>query len=97
KGVATSFGAIFALCWPAGIVAVLGWIAGAAATRYSSVGSMFGSILAIVALWIFTRAVPQTGYGVFAALLILLKHRGNIARLRAGTEGPISFGQRGRP
>jgi glycerol-3-phosphate acyltransferase PlsY len=49
KGVATSFGAIFALCWPAGLVAVGAWVAGAAITRYSSVGSMLGSALAPIA------------------------------------------------
>ncbi|HLY01161.1 MAG TPA: glycerol-3-phosphate 1-O-acyltransferase PlsY [Candidatus Cybelea sp.] len=89
KGVATSFGAIFALCWPAGLVAVGGWVAGAAITRYSSVGSMLGSVLAPIALWIFTGSLPETAFGVFAALLILLRHRENIARLRAGAESPI--------
>jgi glycerol-3-phosphate acyltransferase PlsY len=89
KGVATSFGAVFALSWPAGLVAVGGWAAGAALTRYSSVGSMLGSVLAPIALWSFTRSLPETAYGVFAALLILLKHRENIVRLRKGTEGPI--------
>jgi glycerol-3-phosphate acyltransferase PlsY len=89
KGVATSFGAIFALCWPAGLVAAGGWVAGAAITRYSSVGSMLGSVLAPVALWIFTGSLPETAYGVFAAVLILFKHRENIARLRAGAESPI--------
>ncbi len=97
KGVATSFGAIFALAWPAGLVAVLGWIAGAAVTRYSSVGSMFGSALAPIALWLFTRSAPETAYGLLAALLIILKHRSNIGRLRAGTEGPIRFAKRGAP
>ena len=89
KGVATSFGAIFALCWPAGLVAAGGWAAGAAITRYSSVGSMLGSVLAPVALWIFTGSLPETAYGVFAAVLIVFKHRENIARLRAGAESPI--------
>jgi glycerol-3-phosphate acyltransferase PlsY len=89
KGVATSFGAIFALCWPAGLVAVAGWILGAAVTRYSSVGSMLGSVLAAVALWFFTGSIPETAYGVFAAILIVFKHRDNIGRIRAGTEGPI--------
>lgn len=89
KGVATSFGAIFALCWPAGLVAVGGWVAGAAITRYSSVGSMLGSVLAPVALWIFNGSLPETAYGIFAAVLILFKHRENIARLRAGAESPI--------
>jgi acyl phosphate:glycerol-3-phosphate acyltransferase len=89
KGVATSFGAIFALSWPAGLVAVGGWLLGASVTRYSSVGSMLGSILAPFALWFFTRSLPETGYGIFAALLILYTHRENVRRLQAGTEGPI--------
>ncbi len=89
KGVATSFGAIFAFCWPAGLIAVAGWFAGAALTRYSSVGSMLGSVLAPVALWLFTGSVPETLYGVFAAALIVFAHRENIRRLRAGTESPI--------
>jgi glycerol-3-phosphate acyltransferase PlsY len=89
KGVATSFGAIFALCWPAGLVAVGAWVAGAAITRYSSVGSMLGSALAPIALWIFTGSLPETAYGVLAALLVLLRHRDNIARLRTGAESPI--------
>jgi glycerol-3-phosphate acyltransferase PlsY len=89
KGVATSFGAIFALSWKAGLVAVGGWIAGAALTQYSSVGSMFGSALAPFALWFFTGAWPEVEYGAIAALLIIFKHRDNIVRIRAGTEGPI--------
>jgi glycerol-3-phosphate acyltransferase PlsY len=94
KGVATSFGAIFALCWPAGIVAVAGWIAGAAITRYSSVGSMFGSILAPWAIWAFCRSTPEFAYGIFSALLIVFTHRENLVRLRAGTEGPIRLSKR---
>jgi glycerol-3-phosphate acyltransferase PlsY len=89
KGVATFFGAIFALCWPAGLVAIGGWIAGALLTRYSSVGSLLGSIAAPIALWSFTASPVETLYGVCAALLIVFTHRENIARLRAGTEGPI--------
>jgi glycerol-3-phosphate acyltransferase PlsY len=89
KGVATFFGAILALSWPAGLVALGGWLAGAAITRYSSVGSIFGSVLAPFALWYFTGSLPETAFGVFAALVILLKHGENIARLRTGTEGPI--------
>jgi glycerol-3-phosphate acyltransferase PlsY len=91
KGVATSFGAIFALAWPAGLVAVAGWAIGAAATRYSSVGSMLGSILAAIALWFFTRDASYTAYGIFAAVFILYTHRENIARLLAGRENAIKL------
>ncbi len=97
KGVATSFGAIFALSWPAGIIAVCGWILGALTTTYSSVGSMSGSIVAAAALWYFTRDAWTTGYGIFAAALIFYTHRENVARLRAGRESGISFLRRGRP
>lgn len=93
KGVATSFGATFAMSWPAGLVAVAGWLAGAGLTRYSSVGSILGSLLAPIALWGFTHSISATAYAVFAAVLILLKHRENLARLRAGTEGPIRLGK----
>jgi glycerol-3-phosphate acyltransferase PlsY len=89
KGVATSFGALLALSWPAGLIAIGGWIAGAALTRYSSVGSILGSILAPLAVWFFTGSVPETCYAIFAAALIIFTHRENIARLRGGTEGPI--------
>jgi len=94
KGVATSFGAIFALSWQAGLVAVAGWIAGAVLTSYSSVGSMLGSVLAPFALWFFTGSLPETSYGIFAAVLVLFKHRENIDRLRKGTEGPIRLGKK---
>ncbi len=93
KGVATSFGAIFALNGWAGGIAVLGWIAGALATQFSSVGSLFGSLLAPVALYVFSYgSVPETLYGVFALALIAYTHRENIMRLRDGTENPIRIG-----
>ncbi len=91
KGVATSFGAIFGLSWPAGAVAVGGWLLGALPTTYSSVGSMLGNVLGALALWYFTRDPWLTGYGAFAAILIVFTHRENIVRLRQGRESGISF------
>jgi glycerol-3-phosphate acyltransferase PlsY len=95
KGVATSFGAIIALNPYAGVIAILGWIAGALATQYSSVGSFFGSLLAPVALYIFSGgSLAETLYGLFALAIILVTHRENIARLRDGSENPISLSAR---
>jgi glycerol-3-phosphate acyltransferase PlsY len=91
KGVATSLGALFALSWPAGVTAVVGWLLGAAATTYSSVGSMLASAVAPIALWYFTRDWWFTGYGVFAAVLIFYTHRDNIVRIQAGRENGIAF------
>jgi acyl phosphate:glycerol-3-phosphate acyltransferase len=90
KGVATSFGAIFALSWQAGIVCILVWVVAALlVTRYSSVGSMLANIAAPFALFSFTRSVPETIYGIIVAILILWTHRENIGRLRNGTESGI--------
>jgi glycerol-3-phosphate acyltransferase PlsY len=91
KGVATSFGAIFGLSWKAGLVALGGWVLGALATQYSSVGSMLGNFTAPFALWLFCGSWAYTLYGVFAASFIIYTHRENLARLRAGTESRIRF------
>jgi glycerol-3-phosphate acyltransferase PlsY len=91
KGVATAFGAVFALSWPAGICSVIGWLIGALSTTYSSVGSMLGSIVAPFALWYFTRDAWLTGFGAFVAVLIVYTHRENIRRIRHGRESGISF------
>jgi len=91
KGVATAFGAIFALCWPAGLVAVGVWIAGTLATRYLSAGSLLGSIVAPFAIWFFSGSIPETLFGVFAALVIAVRHRENIGRLRSGTEARMQL------
>jgi acyl phosphate:glycerol-3-phosphate acyltransferase len=92
KGVATAFGAIFALCWPAGLVCLAGWVLGALVlTRYSSVGSMLAMVVSPFALYLFSRSVAEAAFGIFTAALILFTHRENIARLRTGTEGPITL------
>lgn len=95
KGVATSFGAILALSWPALLVVVLAWVAGAIVfSRYSSVGSMLANIVAPFALYVFTHSLAAALYGAFVAILIVWTHRENIARLRQGTEGPLNLFRR---
>ncbi|MDQ2663407.1 MAG: glycerol-3-phosphate 1-O-acyltransferase PlsY [Candidatus Eremiobacteraeota bacterium] len=89
KGVATAFGVVFALSWPAALCAVGAWFVGAGLTRYSSVGSMLGTAVACVALAFFTKRTELFAYGLFAALLIIYTHRENIERLRRGRENPI--------
>ena len=92
KGVATSYGAIWALSWPAGVAFTLIWVATIVAVGYASVASMLASVLMPFALW-FMLGRAGLIYGVASALLIVFKHRDNLARLRAGTENPLSFGR----
>ncbi len=93
KGVATSYGAIWALSWPAGLAFTLVWIATIIAVGYASVASMLASAVMPFALW-FMLGRAGLIYGLASAALILYKHRGNLARLRAGTENPLSFGRK---
>lgn len=90
KGVATAFGAIFALSWQAGVVSVAAWILGALViTQFSSVGSMLGTLMSPFALFAFTGSFAFAGFGILATLLILFTHRENIGRIRTGSESRI--------
>jgi acyl phosphate:glycerol-3-phosphate acyltransferase len=85
KGLATAGGIIAILHWPSALIAAAVWLAAVALTRISSVGGMIAAIAAPVAAAVFGRfdlAILFLGF----ALLILWKHRANIARLAAGTE-----------
>ncbi len=95
KGVATSLGAIVTLAWPAGLAFVAVWLAVVAATGYASAGSMLGSLAAVPALGAFAGA-PGWWYGGAAAVIVITQHRGNIARLRTGTENVLPIFGRGK-
>jgi len=92
KGVATAAGVFvvltpLALAWASAAFVLAVWM-----TRYISVGSVIGALtLAIVAFATDAPAVVEIG-GAIAALLILHRHRANIARVFAGTERRV--GQR---
>ena len=92
KGVATACGAFsilapFATAIAAGMFVVTVW-----ATRYVSLGSVVATISLPTLAWLTRASMPVVTGGVVAALLIVERHRGNLARLRAGTER--RFGQR---
>ena len=88
KGVATYLGVLLGLTVPAALSFAFVWIATAYITRYSSLSALIASlvtplVLAVLGLWQEAE--------LFAALtgLLWFKHRDNISRLRAGTEGRI--------
>lgn len=88
KGVATFLGVMLALWWPAGIACCLTWLATAVISRISSLSALVSA--ASAAIWL---GLTGYGQGVVLALLLLVlilwRHRENIARLRAGTEPRI--------
>ncbi len=88
KGVATNLGAVLAIAWPAGAGFAAIWLAVVLLTGFSSAGSMLASIAMAPALWYLT-GTPGGIYGLGSAALIVFMHRGNIARLREGTENVL--------
>ncbi len=88
KGVATMMGVVTALYWPAGIVFAVVWLGGLFGTRWSSVGGMSAAVSAPVAMGVMGRIdlVPVT---LALALIVLWRHRANIARLARGAEPKI--------
>ena len=98
KGVATSCGVLLGLFPYFTLPGVLGlavWVAVFKTSRYVSLASMLAAVAFPVAYvliglamdWpVFGDQLPLLLFGVLIAALIVFKHRGNITRLRAGTE-----------
>ncbi len=85
KGVATTLGVTLALGWQIGAAYAATWLVMLALTRISSLSGMTAAVAAPVAAWLLGRAELVPVLAGIAALVIVL-HRANIARLRAGTE-----------
>ena len=86
KGIATSYGVLLALSWPAAAVAAAVWILTVAITRYSSLGSLLGVVSVPLSLWRLRQPEEYVYFGIVAALFAIYRHRANIQRLMAGTE-----------
>jgi glycerol-3-phosphate acyltransferase PlsY len=86
KGVATACGAFSVLAPLATAIAAGMFVVTVWATRYVSLGSLVATITLPTLAWLTRASMPVVTGGVVAALLILERHRGNLARLRAGTE-----------
>ncbi|MBV8851625.1 MAG: glycerol-3-phosphate 1-O-acyltransferase PlsY [Methylobacteriaceae bacterium] len=96
KGAATFLGCMLGLFWPAALVFAVVWLAVAFTTRYSSAASMSAAIASAIALAIL-HSPELFALGAIMVLLILWKHRENIARLRARTETKIGKRQSSFP
>lgn len=87
KGVATFLGTLLALAPLAGVAACGTWLATAAVFRISSLSALVAAALAPLVM-IALGAEGALAAAVMAAL-VFVRHRANIARLRAGTEPRI--------
>jgi glycerol-3-phosphate acyltransferase PlsY len=88
KGVATYLGVALGLYWPAALAFAAVWLGVALTSRYSSLAALAASVTVPLALVI-------AGHGEWAAttagiaIILWLRHIGNIKRLLTGTETRI--------
>ena len=88
KGVATFLGLMLALAWPGGLLACATWFATAVISRISSLSALVAATWST--LWCLLVGQGQVFFLTLAlALLIVWRHRENMARLKAGTEPRI--------
>lgn len=85
KGFATAAGVCLALSWPVMLICAAVWAGALAVSRISSVSSMLSVITAPIAAWALGLPAVVPVMAAVAAI-VLVQHRANIARLRAGTE-----------
>ena len=88
KGVATYLGVLIALGWHVALIFIAVWLAMAFLFRYSSLAALMAAVIVPIALYFWST--PQTaGLFLVMSLIVIFKHRENISRLLAGSEGKI--------
>ena len=88
KGVATFLGVLLGIAWQAAIGAALVWLAGAFASRYSSLAALVATAVSPVILY-FLGYPPVAALFLLIAVLVWWKHSENISRLLSGNESKI--------
>lgn len=86
KGVATGLGVIMFLApWETLIVFIV-WCVIVGITRIVSLGSIIAAALVPLMMYFFGEPLPVTIFGLFAAILVIVRHKDNIIRLMKGEE-----------
>ena len=88
KGVATFLGIMLAYSFPIGAACCAAWLVGALGWRISSMGALVAAAVSTFLL-VFMGAPTALLMGIILTLLVYWRHRGNLARIRAGTEPKI--------
>ena len=97
KAVATCGGAFFGVAPLVGAVGLVVWILVFAVCRYASVSSIAAAISLPVASVLLGEPWPVDVFACAAAAAVVVLHRTNIARLRAGTETRFRFRRPAQP
>jgi acyl phosphate:glycerol-3-phosphate acyltransferase len=97
KIVATCGGALFGLAPLVGLAGTGVWLVVFAATRYASVASILAAASLPVLALLLGEPWPVLVLASGAAVAVLVLHRANLVRLRAGTENRVQLRRRREP
>ncbi len=90
RGVATGLGVVYAMNPLMGLALMLSGVITIMLTRYSSLGSLVGTVgavpLMMAAVLLRIEPAEYLWYVLPGAVIVIYRHWGNILRLRAGTE-----------
>ncbi|HJY77226.1 MAG TPA: glycerol-3-phosphate 1-O-acyltransferase PlsY [Burkholderiales bacterium] len=97
KGVATAAGVLLGFDARLGLAVLAAWIIVAATSRYSSLAALVAAITAPVCAWFLGADGGVVVVVTAIALLLIWRHRENIARLAAGTESQLGRKKEANP
>ena len=86
KGVATTMGGLLALAPWVFLIGAVVWVAVFQTTRYVALASIAFAVVLPAASLLLGRPFTLTVFFLLVAALVVIRHRGNLERLRAGTE-----------
>jgi len=89
KGVATALGVVLVAMPAVGGLLIVIWLLTAWYWRYSSLAALVAATALPELAWLLDGRPALVALGAALLLLILWRHRDNLRRLRAGTEGRI--------
>ncbi len=93
KSAATGLGMLLALSWPVGVGTALVFSAVLAVFRIVSLSSMLAALAAIILICALDQPAPYRLLVIAGGLYVIVRHRANIQRLRAGTEPHLGQGR----
>lgn len=100
RGVLTGGGGLIVMSFPAFLGALVCGVTAVALTRYVSLGSLVGTVVAgaivLAQFWVGDGSAAWLVYATVLPAFIILAHRDNIHRLLNGTERKLSRGRRGQ-
>jgi len=91
KGVLTSFIVILMMNWEIGLLALGLFIIIAAITRFISLGSILCAVVLPFIGLLLKQSIEFIVFSSILALLIVIRHKGNIERIIKGSESKFSF------